>query len=84
MNQFNVNPGNVKWVVAKVSNALQQGEQFTFGEVLLGLTEVLGRMIVEVAETPVAGLQSVEVMNNHLKNTIGAGFTAKGYNMTGN
>lgn len=81
MSQFNVNPGNVKWVVKKLTDSLQGSDKFSFGEVLLGVSEVLGRTIVDMAETPDQGISMVRVSYEHMSNTVVAGFTSKGFNM---
>ena len=57
---------------------------FTTADVMLATAEFLGRIIVDMAETPVSGLQAAQVASDHLFSTVRAGMTAKGYNMGGN
>jgi hypothetical protein len=54
---------------------------FTTADVMLATAEFLGRIIVGMADTPVAGMQAAQVASDHLFNTVRAGMTAKGYNM---
>lgn len=79
---YDVNPGNVQWVTHRVGQALDGG-QFNIAEVMMGLAEVMGRAIVSVSETPVQGVQCAKIMEDHLKRTLVAGFTSKGFNMGG-
>lgn len=54
---------------------------FPVGVVILAASEFLGRAIVETCETPVQGVQLAAVMEDHIKRTLIAGYSAKGYNM---
>lgn len=82
MSKYDVVPGNVAWAAQKVVQALDGGN-FNHGEVILGVAEALGRIVVNIAETPVQGGQCLQVIVNHLNETMQAGFTAKGFNMGG-
>ena len=77
---FDINEGNVKWVVQNLNSACGNG-QFSTAEVLVGLAQFTGAMIVTLAETPVSGFQVAETLGNEVKNSMVAGYTAKGYNM---
>lgn len=77
---YEVQPGNVEWVCSRVLKSLDGG-QFNHGEVILGIAEALGRVVVSSAETPVQGTQAAQVILAHLNSTIAAGYSAKGYNM---
>lgn len=79
MQQFNVNEGNVQWVVRNVTQSLGDG-RFSLGEILLGLTESLGRVVVSSCPTPVQGMQMVDVIQDHLRTTLKAGYSSKGFN----
>ena len=80
--KFDINAGNVQWVVRNLSNACGNG-QFSTAEVLVGLAQFTGATIVTLAETPVSGFQVAEVLGGEVKNAMVAGYTAKGYNMGG-
>jgi hypothetical protein len=56
---------------------------FTTADVMLATAEYLGRIIVGMSDTPVAGMQAAQVASDHLVSTVKAGMTAKGYNMGG-
>ena len=81
MSQHDINEGNVKWIVKKLNDAMGNGA-FTTAEVILGIAEFAGRIIPTIADTPVQGIQCVNLMGNHILNTAKAGYTAKGYNMS--
>lgn len=78
--KHNIDPGMVQWIVKRLNEAIGEG-QFSTGEVILGASEFLGRLIVSMSKTPVEGFQAAEIMENHIKATLVAGFTAKGFNM---
>lgn len=78
--QHNVNPEKIKHIVTHLTSVLNQGNYET-SDVLLAASELLGRIIVNTCDTPVSGVQMAEVMENHIRRTLQAGFTAKGYSM---
>lgn len=78
--QHDINPGNIQWVVTRLNDAIGNG-QFSSGEVLIGAAEFLGRLIVGITESPVAGMQAAQEMENHIKRTMLSGYTARGFNM---
>jgi hypothetical protein len=78
--KHDINPGNVEWVAKKLNESLGNG-QFSTGEVILGAAEFVGRMIVTVADTPVAGFNVAQVLEDHIKKTLVCGYTARGFNM---
>lgn len=77
---YDVSPGNVEWVASTVMRAIGDG-RFNSGEVIMGVAEALGRIIVNLSDTPVQGISCAQVMEEHIKRTLFAGFTAKGFNM---
>lgn len=79
---YDIDPRRVGGVVAETQRALS-GHNFSHGEVLVGLAEVIGRTIVDVATTPIQGADAAKVVAEHLQRTLHAGFTSKGYNMGG-
>lgn len=76
---YEVTPGNVTWVCENVIKALKDG-QFNHGEVLLGVTEALGRIVISAADTPVQAASALQCIIDHLRTTLTAGYSAKGYN----
>lgn len=78
--QFDVNKGNVEWIVRNLNAAMGNG-QFTTGEVIVGLAQFTGMMIVALAEHPANGIQVAHALGEEIKNTLIAGYSAKGYNM---
>ena len=79
--QHNVNQGNVTWVVKRLNDAMGNG-QFSSAEVILGVAEFAGRMIVAMADTPVQGMQALQLLAGHMQECAKAGYTAKGFNMS--
>lgn len=75
---YEVTPGNVKWVAENVLKAIGDGK-FNHGEVLLGVAEALGRIVVSAAATPVQGVSAMQVIVDHLNDVIKTGYMAKGY-----
>lgn len=82
MAQFDINDGNVTWIVKRLNDAMGNG-QFSAAEVMLGVAEFAGRIVVAMADTPVQGFQCAQIMTNHIGETVKAGYAAKGYG-TGN
>ena len=80
MNIHNINRQNLDDLLRRINSVLGQG-QSSLGEVILALAEYSGRTIVAAADTPVSGFQLAGVFEDHLKRTLQAGYTAKGYNM---
>ena len=79
--RHDVNPGNVTWVVKRLNEAMGNG-QFSSAEVILGVAEFAGRIIVAMADTPVQGMQALNLLAGHMQETAKAGYIAKGYNMS--
>lgn len=77
---YDVSPGNIEWVKTRVMQALDGG-QFNIGEVIMGVAEALGRVVVANSETPVQAGQCLQIIVDHLNRTMHAGYTAKGFNM---
>ena len=82
MIEHNVNRQAIDQIVRQMAAMTGQG-QYNLSDVLLGVTEYLGRFIVDAADTPVAGVQMAQVMEEHLRQTLAAGYASKGYNMGG-
>lgn len=80
--KFDINSGNVAWVVQNLNNACGNG-QFSSAEVLVGLAQFTGATIVTLANTPVSGFQVAATLGEEVKNAMVAGYTAKGFNIGG-
>jgi len=78
--RHDINEGNIKWIVTRLNSAIGDG-QFTTGEAVIGAAEFIGRLIVSLANNPVSGFQAAEVMEQHIKRTLVAGYAAQGFNM---
>lgn len=78
---YEVTPGNVTWVCENVLKSIRDG-QFNHGEVILGVAEALGRIIITSAGTPIQGASAMQVVVDHLNASLAAGYTARGYDMT--
>lgn len=81
--QFNVNEGNVQWIVKRLNDAMGNG-QFSSGEAVVGIAEFVGRVIVTLADEPHAGFQAAQALTDHITTTMRAGYVAKGFNLGGN
>lgn len=75
-----INRAAIDEVLRRFAEASAQGT-FPVAVVILAAAEYLGRAIVETCETPVSGVQMATVMEDHIKRTLIAGYTARGYNM---
>lgn len=81
--EHNISRAQMDEILRRYVQATSNGV-FTTADVMLATAEFLGRIIVDMADTPVSGLQAAQVASDHLFNTVRAGMTAKGYNMGGN
>ncbi len=77
---YEVTPGNVTWVCENVLKSINDG-QFNHGEVILGITEALGRVVIASAATPVQGATALQACVDHLRTTLSAGYSARGYSL---
>lgn len=75
---YEVVPGNITWVCENVLKSVNDG-QFNHGEVILGVAEALGRIVIASAETPVQGASALQACIDHLRTTLAAGYSARGY-----
>lgn len=76
---YEVVPGNITWVCENVLKAIRDG-QFNHGEVIIGVTEALGRIVIASAPTPVQGASALQACIDHLRTVLSAGYSARGYN----
>ena len=80
MELHNVNRAAMDRVIHNMAQVIGQG-QYELADVALALAEFMGRMIVSTCDTPISGIQLAQVLEAHIKRTLHAGYTAKGYNM---
>jgi hypothetical protein len=73
---YQVEPRKVAGVVIEVNEAIN-GKGFNHGEVVLGLSELLGRIVVEVSDNAIQAQELVKVIEAHLANTIKIGSEAR-------
>ena len=66
MIEHNVNRQAIDQIVRQMAAMTGQG-QYNLSDVLLGVTEYLGRIIVDAADTPVSGVQMAQVMESTAK-----------------
>lgn len=59
------------------ANAALTGKDFNHGEVVLGLAELIGRVIVECADNQFQATELVKVANGHLERTVKIGAQAQ-------
>jgi hypothetical protein len=72
---YQIEPRKVAGVVIEANQALN-GKGFNHGEVILGLSELLGRIIVEASDTTIHTQELVKVVETHLAKTIQIGSQA--------
>lgn len=75
---YKIEPRKVAGVVVEANKALV-GRDFNAGEVMLGLSELIGRIIVDTAETHIQMTELFNVAKAHMEQaiTIGSGATGK-------
>lgn len=72
---YNIDARRVAGVVIEANKALQ-GHQFNHGEVVLGLSELIGRVIVEAVGNKIQADEMKTVVMNHINKTIEIGAQA--------
>lgn len=74
---YAIDPRKVAGVV-KEANAAIESKGFNQGEVLVGLTELLGRVIVETGQHHIQMDEMKQVVHDHLDRTVRIGAHATG------
>jgi hypothetical protein len=74
--QQQIDPRKVAGVVATVLPLVGSGD-FTYADIIIGLGEVLGRLIVNSAGNAIHAQQLIEVVEKHMVNTVKIGFAAQ-------
>jgi len=74
---YQVDARKVRGVVTEITDALKQCDGCNVAETLVGLSEVIGRIIVDVTVTTVQRDEMVDVVVKHIGVTLKTGFDAK-------
>ena len=82
MELFNLNRDAIDTLIRRYAEASNQGN-YALQDVIIANAEFMGRIIVNTCETPISAVQMAQVVEEHVKRTLHAGMTAKGYNMGG-
>jgi hypothetical protein len=77
MATVHIDPRRVMGVIVEANRALN-GQGFNQPEVLLGLSQLIGRVIVEMSPGPSDTEAYKELCKNHIDDTVRLGFEAKG------
>jgi hypothetical protein len=72
---YKIEPRKVAGVILEANQALN-GKGFNHGEVIVGLSELLGRIVVECSKTSIQTQEMVKVIESHLAKTIEIGSQA--------
>ena len=73
---YRIDPTKVAGVVVEANQVLT-GKGFNQAEVIIGLSELVGRVIVETADTHIQMNELLKVVVEHLNRTITAGNQAR-------
>ena len=75
---MDINARKVAGVIVECNRAIN-GQGFNHGEVLIGLSELIGRVIVEAGTgRPSSVEQMKEIVKSHIDETVRIGFETKG------
>lgn len=77
---YPIDPRQVDRICTAAVREFGQGN-FNHGELMIGLAEAVGRIIVNACSNPVQMGECVDVVRDHLKRTIAIGAKAKGFNV---
>lgn len=78
----NISRAQMDEIIRRYMQATNNGI-FTSADVMMATAEYLGRIIVELADTPVAGMSATQIASDHMFEVVKAGMSAKGFNMGG-
>lgn len=73
---YQIDARRVAGVVTEANLALA-GKNFNHGELIVGLSELIGRVIVDVASTSIQADEMMDVVKDHLKRTVMYGSLAQ-------
>lgn len=74
---YQIDPRKVAGVIVEANGALQ-GKGFNHGEVIIGLTELVGRTIVDAGQHHIHHDELKKVVTDHLDRTVRIGAFATG------
>lgn len=74
---YQIDQAKVVGVVIEANGALTD-KGFNHGEIIIGLAELIGRVIVEAADTNIQAKELVKVVMSHMDRTITIGAHASG------
>lgn len=80
MELHNVNRGKVDELIHRFAQAANHGD-YSVADVIIAIAEFSGRILVQMGDTPISGTQLAQVFETHVKRTLVAGYSAKGFNM---
>ena len=72
---YKIEPRKVAGVIREANEALN-GKGFNHGEVIIGLSELLGRVVVETAQNSIQTQEMVKIIESHLAKTVEIGSQA--------
>lgn len=72
---YQIDQRKVAGVVIEANSALS-GKDFNHGEVILGLSELIGRIVVEACDNPTQAKELCQVAANHIGMTVKIGAEA--------
>ena len=75
--KYVIEPRKVACVVVECNNVIKD-KQFNHGEVILGLAELLGRIVVDASSTTTQADEMYALAQQHLADTIKVGLAARG------
>lgn len=74
---YQINPRKVAGVVVEANTALRPHD-FNHGEVVVGLSELVGRVIADAVRNQIQADELLAVATKHIKDTVRIGVEAKG------
>lgn len=72
---YKIEPRKVAGVVVEANQAIS-GKGFNHGEVVIGLSELIGRIIVDASATSIQAQELVKIVESHLALTLKRGAEA--------
>lgn len=75
--KMQIDPRKVAGVVVECNNVIKD-KKFNHGEVILGLSELIGRIIVDASAIHTQADEAYAIAQQHIVDTIKAGFAARG------
>lgn len=57
------------------------GGKYQTADVIIALAEFTGRTVVSLNDTPIGGFDTLALLGEHIKRTLQAGYSTKGFDM---